>query len=266
MDGSSTRVAVRNGTARSAAGGKVSTTSWAASFSMHGVLVVVAFTVPYAVLRGTVPSRRPVTLAMAPPARSPIPFEEPEPEFEITTAVLPEQEPVVLPVEVLVEPSPFPPDPTFEPIELDPFGFRRLPAETFVVPRTADAASEAQADDPPPEPPVLVAEEVVAPTPIAEPVGEESTDISPVLLEDQSPAVHYPMRARQRHQEGTVECLITVAANGRVAQVVVLCSSGYKVLDRAALEGIGRWRFRPGTRDGKAVAMDIEHNVTFVTR
>ena len=98
MDGSSNRVAVRNGAARSAAGENVSTTSWAASFSTHGLLAVVAFAVPYAVLQGTVESRRPVVFAMAPPERSSISFEEPEPELEITAAVVPEEEPEVVPV------------------------------------------------------------------------------------------------------------------------------------------------------------------------
>lgn len=263
MDGSSNRVAVRNGAARSAAGEKVSTTSWAVSFSTHGLLAVVAFAVPYAILQGTVESSRPVVLAMAPPERSSISFEEPEPELEITAAVVPEEEPEVVPVEVPMEPSAFPPDPTFEPIELDPFGFRRLTAETFVVPKRSDAVAGAEAAEPPSEPPVQVAEERTTPTPIAEPVGEESAETSPVLLEDESPKLDYPTRARRRHHAGSVLCRITVAASGRVTKVVVVRSSGHESLDRAALDGILSWRFRPGTRAGKAVAMDLLHRVTF---
>lgn len=57
-----------------------------------------------------------------------------------------------------------------------------------------------------------------------------------------------------------------VTADGRVVDTAVLKSSGVSSLDRAAIDAVSRWRFRPGRRHGLAVEMDIALPVRFVVR
>lgn len=49
---------------------------------------------------------------------------------------------------------------------------------------------------------------------------------------------HYPALARQSRLEGTVALAITIDGVGRITHVVVKRSSGYEVLDRAALAAV----------------------------
>ena len=46
---------------------------------------------------------------------------------------------------------------------------------------------------------------------------------------------------------------VTVAADGRAASVSRVSSSGFQELDLAAERAAAQARFKPGTRDGKAV-------------
>ena len=60
---------------------------------------------------------------------------------------------------------------------------------------------------------------------------------------------HYPSRARQNNWQGRVTLRVTLAPDGRVEQVDVAESSGYGVLDRAALATVQQWRFRAGSSE-----------------
>ncbi|PXF28985.1 hypothetical protein WH50_23275 [Pokkaliibacter plantistimulans] len=64
-----------------------------------------------------------------------------------------------------------------------------------------------------------------------------------------NPSPHYPSRARQNNWQGRVTLRVTLAPDGRVEQVDVAESSGYGVLDRAALATVQQWRFRAGSAE-----------------
>jgi len=64
----------------------------------------------------------------------------------------------------------------------------------------------------------------------------------------------YPLLARQRGWEGTVLLRVHVAANGQVSQVEVARSSGYAVLDAAAVGAVRGWRGQPARRGGVAMS------------
>jgi protein TonB len=68
-----------------------------------------------------------------------------------------------------------------------------------------------------------------------------------------NPPLKYPASARMRHQEGVVRLRILVATDGHVADIGIAQSSGFEILDKAALEVVRRWRFQPPTRDGQPV-------------
>lgn len=59
------------------------------------------------------------------------------------------------------------------------------------------------------------------------------------------PPPPYPVLARQRSYQGRVELLAEVLPNGNVGRIKVSQSSGFKILDRAALRAAKSWRFQP---------------------
>lgn len=68
-----------------------------------------------------------------------------------------------------------------------------------------------------------------------------------------NPRPIYPELARKRGQEGLVRLLAQVDSNGTLIELAVAQSSGYSLLDEAALKAVRRWRFRPGLNNGQAV-------------
>jgi|GEM_PF-1329725 len=117
---------------------------------------------------------------------------------------------------------------------------------------------------------------VVASTPIAStapPTGgvAPSGTRSPTAVTLQSQPVRvlhgpkpaYPGLSRRLAEEGTVWLRIDVMANGQVARIDVIRSSGHRRLDQAALEQLKAWRFSPALQAGQATAASLEVPVAF---
>jgi len=81
-----------------------------------------------------------------------------------------------------------------------------------------------------------------------------------------NPAPVYPTIARKHGWEGTVVVRVEVSRWGTVKQIAVLHSSGYAVLDDAAVGAILRWRFVPKMVDGVPVDSWVEVPVEFRMR
>jgi len=75
------------------------------------------------------------------------------------------------------------------------------------------------------------------------------------------PRPEYPLIALRRKAEGTVRLRLLIDAQGAVTKIEVV--RGVDLLTDAAVNGAKRWRYRPATRDGVAVASWIEVGVTF---
>lgn len=73
----------------------------------------------------------------------------------------------------------------------------------------------------------------------------------------------YPPESRRRGEEGSVRVSLRVGPDGRVQMAEVIESSGHPALDRAALEAVRRWRFRPATQAGLPVAATMQTAVHF---
>lgn len=73
----------------------------------------------------------------------------------------------------------------------------------------------------------------------------------------------YPPSARRMGYEGLVLLKVLVGTNGRVDGLEVLQSSGYAVLDQAALSSVKKWVFEPGTEGGKKQKMWVKIPVRF---
>jgi len=80
-------------------------------------------------------------------------------------------------------------------------------------------------------------------------------------LKNQEP--HYPAAARRRHQEGLVLLTVTVDAQGRVGRAGVKRTSGFPLLDEAALQSVRTWEFDPARLGSQPVESEIEVPVRF---
>lgn len=78
-----------------------------------------------------------------------------------------------------------------------------------------------------------------------------------------NPEPEYPLAARRRGQQGTVVLNVTVSAAGRTTEVSLRQSSGFELLDRAALRAVSTWEFEPARVGGVAVESKIEQSVRF---
>lgn len=98
----------------------------------------------------------------------------------------------------------------------------------------------------PPEPPVMVVPpaEVVAPVSASAAASDAARVVEVVPGCDPKP--EYPALARRRGWQGATLVAVEVSADGSVVAVEVATSSGYGVLDRAALRAVRGWRFRGG--------------------
>ena len=63
----------------------------------------------------------------------------------------------------------------------------------------------------------------------------------------------YPPRSIRLGQEGTVEVEVEVLANGRIGEVRLRTSSGFRLLDEAALKAARKGSYNPALRDDRAV-------------
>lgn len=79
-----------------------------------------------------------------------------------------------------------------------------------------------------------------------------------------NPKPKYPGIATSRGWEGTVRLLVKVSAEGDSEEVTVQRSSGYDVLDEAAVEAVEKWKFIPAKRGDTAVSSSVIVPIDFV--
>jgi protein TonB len=73
----------------------------------------------------------------------------------------------------------------------------------------------------------------------------------------------YPPGALQKGIQGDVRVRITVAADGRVKSATVVNSSPAAVFDRAALEAVRRWRFKPLSVNDPGIEATVTTEILF---
>lgn len=79
-----------------------------------------------------------------------------------------------------------------------------------------------------------------------------------------NPPPNYPSTARRRGYQGTVTLEVMVTESGSVQKINIFKSSGYTVLDKAAIKAVKNWGFSPATRFGNPMAMWVKIPVQFV--
>ncbi len=133
----------------------------------------------------------------------------------------------------------------------------------------------------PPEPEEILttnqSEQVTAPQPTPEPKRVEKKPATqrqtlvaaaktanvpqPVVIRNTPPA--YPETARRAGWKGRVTVRVEVSADGLPIRVALEKSSGYGVLDQAALRAVKSWRFQPRTIGGVTMAGTVDVPVNF---
>ena len=74
----------------------------------------------------------------------------------------------------------------------------------------------------------------------------------------------YTAEAKQRGIQGTVELSAVVNDDGTVGEVKVTRSLDDKYgLDEQAVTAMKKWQFKPGTKDGKPVAVQVTVEMSF---
>lgn len=127
----------------------------------------------------------------------------------------------------------------------------------------------AQAAPPPPAParpaaPVANAatgNPATAPTAPAATGGNGGSQAQPTPLS--TPAPRYPPEALRMGIGGTVKVRVVVTPDGRVDRLELAETSGNRYLDRAALETVRRWTFRPAMRNGQPVQAEVVVPIQF---
>jgi protein TonB len=92
--------------------------------------------------------------------------------------------------------------------------------------------------------------------------GENDIDAGAVPARSNR-APRYPTIARRRGYEGRVIIQVTVLPNGGVGRATVKRGSGYRVLDKAALKAVQRWRFQPAERNGRPTRATLDVPIVF---
>lgn len=195
--------------------------------------------VPVQVLSEIIPAQ-PVVPA-PPPSAPPPPQPAPAPAPRKAPAPRPAPRP----------PAPMPvaiPDPA--PAPAAPLGTTapQPPAPPIAAPMAAPAPAPAPA---PPAPP--------APAPVNLPM----VDADYAANEE---AFRPPAISRRLGEYGTVLLRVTVGVNGTATRVELARSSGYERLDKAALEGARKLKFRPATRNGVPVEWTYDFPVRYAER
>jgi periplasmic protein TonB len=91
----------------------------------------------------------------------------------------------------------------------------------------------------------------------------ESGVVAPVPVKQAHPK--YTAEAREKRVQGLVELEAVVLEDGTVGDVRVT-KSLEESLDGAAVDAMKRWIFKPGQRDGKAVRVLIDVEMTFTLK
>ena len=151
----------------------------------------------------------------------------------------------------------------FEPIEvtLDTEPAPRLAFKT----RQGATTPSPQAASPNPATPAAASEattEATQPTTQDAPLVEARYNVTSL----NNPKPPYPLAARKRGIEGQVLLRARVQEDGHCAMVETKKSSGYTMLDSAAVETVKKWRFAPATLSGTPIASWVEVPITFRLR
>ncbi|MEL7028187.1 MAG: TonB family protein [Pseudomonadota bacterium] len=138
-----------------------------------------------------------------------------------------------------------------------------------VPPRESQVRPEAEVQPPPPPRPakkskttdIMLPAGPAAPTPDVDP-NVRAGGAFPTPLVRIPP--QYPSKALARGIEGVVIVEFDIAADGSVMNAVVIDAEPAGYFERAALNAVAQWKYRPQTRDGRpSVTRGVQVSINF---
>ena len=93
------------------------------------------------------------------------------------------------------------------------------------------------------------------------PAGQTMIEARPLYRINPPPK--YPAMARRRGYTGQVVLDVLVGQNGSVVELRVFTSSGYDILDNAAVAAVKTWLFEPGLKGSKKAEMWVRVPIRF---
>jgi len=78
-----------------------------------------------------------------------------------------------------------------------------------------------------------------------------------------NPPPVYPPNSRRAGEEGVVQIVVTIGANGRAIGAQIAASSRSAALDEAARRAVLGWCYRPALRNGEADQGQVATNIRF---
>ena len=194
--------------------------------------------------------------------------------WALQTGLLQRAVEIVVPVEAIAT--------TDEPVKPMPEPPKPLPAKPAMVPHAEPAkALTAPAPVPVAIPDALPTPNSVAGTTVAQPVlSPIGTPASPAKTEGaaapkverpsrsaeylHNPKPAYPNISKRRGEQGTVTISVLIGTDGSAQDARVKTSSGFELLDQAALSTVKSWRYVPGKRGGVPEPMWFNVPINFV--
>ncbi len=73
----------------------------------------------------------------------------------------------------------------------------------------------------------------------------------PAAFDPKNCKAEYPKAALMNEEEGVVSMVFLVSADGKVLESKLDKTSGFKSLDKAAMNAISACKFKPGSKDGR---------------
>jgi len=157
-----------------------------------------------------------------------------------------------------------PSDPTHPPLPTPmPGALSTLPPAQQQAPGAAYIASNPATAEP-----AAATDGVPDSTPAAQASTASPADAAPEEGDSEAQVIersepNYPIESLNAREEGEVRLQVALDALGHVEDVRIVDSSGSRMLDRAAMESVRSWRFRPARRAGEAIASMTNVSVDF---
>lgn len=78
-----------------------------------------------------------------------------------------------------------------------------------------------------------------------------------------TPKPDYPIELACAGISGTTVLAVTIGVHGKPTQVTLVQGSGNERLDKAAMDRVPAWKFKPASRNGQPVSQTIQVPVSF---
>ena len=90
----------------------------------------------------------------------------------------------------------------------------------------------------------------------------DDADVLPYLISNPKP-ISYPKWAVTQNWQGKIVIAVEVLTDGSVGLYQVMRSTGYQMLDEAAVQAVQSWKFHPALKEGQPIRTCIQIPVIF---